>query len=562
MNPEERYKITSNEYADLIVQGFDAVNNMLKDPASTIISIEGRFGVTYIPVEEMTPDSMLKFGRAAIPPIFGLLSDVSKEASDIYQLSEPGLDLTGQGVLIGFVDTGIDYTNPVFRNPDHTTRIVSIWDQTIDSENYPENLYYGTEYTRDQINEALNSSDPFALVPSTDTIGHGTMVAGVAAGSSLWESNFEGVASGSELVVVKLKQAKPYLMEFYKIPEWAIGYQENDIMLGVKYLREVARRLSRPLVICLGLGTSQGAHEGQCISCNYYDDISREVGYSVVVAAGNEGNRRHHFYDEISPYDEQGIVELNIAENETGFAMELWGYAPNIVEADIYSPDNTLVLHIPPITVAGESLAATYHDTTILVDNILSETRTGDQFIFFRFQNPQSGIWRFNISGYGDINVRYHIWLPIYNYILDDTFFFRSDNNTTLSMPANTENVIAVTAYNPLYNNLFYYSSMGFTKDNRFKPDIAAPGVDITAPFTGNTFIKATGTSVAAAYTAGVAALLLEWGIIKGNRSDMNNIIIQRMLITGANRFPEYVYPNQEWGYGILDIYNSFKIFL
>lgn len=562
MNPEERYKITSNEYADLIVQGFDVVNNMLKDPASTIISIEGRFGVTYIPVEEMTPDSMLKFGRAAIPPIFGLLSDVSKEASDIYQLSEPGLDLTGQGVLIGFVDTGIDYTNPVFRNPDHTTRIVSIWDQTIDSENYPENLYYGTEYTRDQINEALNSSDPFVLVPSTDTIGHGTMVAGVAAGSSLWESNFEGVASGSELVVVKLKQAKPYLMEFYKIPEWAIGYQENDIMLGVKYLREVARRLSRPLVICLGLGTSQGAHEGQCISCNYYDDISREVGNSVVVAAGNEGNRRHHFYDEISPYDEQGIVELNIAENETGFAMELWGYAPNIVEADIYSPDNTLVLHIPPITVAGESLAATYHDTTILVDNILSETRTGDQFIFFRFQNPQSGIWRFNISGYGDINVRYHIWLPIYNYILDDTFFFRSDNNTTLSMPANTENVIAVTAYNPLYNNLFYYSSMGFTKDNRFKPDIAAPGVDITAPFTGNTFIKATGTSVAAAYTAGVAALLLEWGIIKGNRSDMNNIIIQRMLITGANRFPEYVYPNQEWGYGILDIYNSFKIFL
>jgi subtilisin family serine protease len=563
MNPEERYKITSNEYADLIIQGFNAVNDMLQNPAYTIIPIEDRFGVVYIPVEEMTTDSMLKFGRSSIPPIFGLLSTVSMEASGILQLrNEPGLDLMGEGVLIGFIDTGIDYTNPVFQNTDYTTRIVSIWDQTIDSDNYPENLYYGTEYTRDQINDALKSLDPLAVVPSTDTIGHGTMLAGAAAGTPLTERDFTGVAPGSELVVVKLKQAKPYLMEFYRIPEWTIGYQENDIMLGVNYIREVARRLNRPLVICLGLGTSQGAHEGQCISCNYLNDISRGVGNSVVVAAGNEGNRRHHFYGEINPPNGQGIVELNVAENETGFAMEFWGYSPNIVEADIYSPDNTLVLHIPAITVEGESLAATYNNTTILVDNILSETRTGDQFIFFRFQNPQSGIWRFIISGYGDIAVRYHIWLPIYNFILDDTFFFNADNDTTLSMPANTENVIAATAYNPVDDSLFYYSSRGFTKDNRFKPDITAPGVYITAPFTADTFIQATGTSVAAAYTAGVAALLLEWGIVKGNRPDMNNIIIQRILITGAKRSTDLSYPNQEWGYGILDLYRSLKFFI
>ncbi|MGB8453506.1 MAG: S8 family peptidase [Anaerocolumna sp.] len=563
MNPDERYKITSNEYADLIVEGYNVVDTLLTNPDYTINTIEDRYGVVYIPVNEMTSNSVQKFGYASIPKIFGLLSTASLEASGIIQIrKKPDLNLNGQGVLIGFVDTGIDYSNPVFQYSDQTSRIVSIWDQTIDSEyNYPEDLYYGTEYTQNQINSALKTLDPFTFVPSTDMIGHGTMLAGVAAGTPIPESNFMGVAPDTEIVVVKLKPAKPYLRDFFRIPEGVICYQENDIMLGIKYLLDVARRLRRPIAICLGVGTNQGAHEGQCILCHYLDDIGHTIGNSIIIAAGNEANRGHHFYGEMDQSKGQGIVELNVAENETGFSVELWGYAPNMVEVDIYAPDNTFVSHIPDYSMTWEPVEAIYNNTVILTDNTISETRTGDQFILFRFQNPQSGIWRFYISGHGDLNIKYHLWLPIYNYILDDTFFLNSVSYTTLSMPANTDNVIAVTAYYPVDQSLYYYSSRGFTKNNTYKPDITAPGVNITAPSTG-TFIQATGTSIAAAHTAGVAAMLLEWGILRGNMTNMNNIMLKKMLLTGAVRFPDLPYPNQDWGYGILDIYSTLMGFL
>lgn len=558
MNPKERYKITSNEYADLIVEGYAVIRDLLNNPAYTVNVIEDSYGVAYIPVSEMTPDSVQKYGYGSIPKIFALLSAASLEASGINQLrSEPGMDLRGQGVLVGFVDTGIDYTNPVFQYPDHTSRIVAIWDQTIDGGNYPEGLYYGTEYTQGQINYALGIPEPFSYIPSNDIIGHGTMLAGVAAGNPVPENNFFGVAPDTEIAVVKLKPAKPYLREFLRIPEGVIGYQENDIMLGVQYLLDVARRLNRPIAICLGLGTNQGAHEGQCILCRYFDDIAQTIGNSLVIAAGNEANRGHHFFGEINPSGGQGLVELNVAENETGFSLEFWGYAPNIVNLDIYAPDNTFVYRVPEHLREEETIEVIYDNTTIVINNTFSETRTGDQFILLRFQNPLSGVWRFYITGYSDLAIKYHLWLPIYNYILDGTFFENSDSFTTLSMTANTDNVIAVTAYDPVDQSLFYYSSRGFTKNNAPKPDITAPGVNITAPFTGNTFIQATGTSIAAAHTAGVAAMLLEWGILKRNMTAMNNITLKRMLLEGARRFPDLTYPNQDWGYGILDIYRT-----
>ncbi len=564
MNREERYKIASNQFADLIIEGYDVISRLLTNPYYPIIDIDNKYGVIYIPVENMTSNSVEKFGYSAIPKIYGLLSTVSLEASGIIQIrNEPELNLRGQGVLIGFVDTGIDYTNPVFRRSDQTTRIVSIWDQNIDSENnYPENLYYGTEYTQAQINSALQILDPFTLVPSTDTIGHGTMLAGVAAGTPFPGSGFMGVAPDAEIAVVKLKPAKPYLREFFCIPEGVVCYQENDIMLGIKYLMDVAGRLRRPIAICLGVGTSQGEHEGESILCHYLTDIGRTVGNSIVVAAGNEANRGHHYYGEINPSGEQETVGLNVAENETGFSIELWGYAPNIEEVDLYAPDNIFVAHVPERLRQQETMEVVYNNTTIWIDNQISESGSGDQLILFRFRNPQSGVWRFDISGRGDLNLRFHLWLPMYNYISDGTFFFNSDSHTTLSEPANANNTVTVTAYNPVNQSLFYNSSRGYTKNNDLKPDVTAPGVDIMAPSIGNTFIWATGTGIAAAHTAGVAAMLLEWGIIRGNLYSMTNVTIRRMLIGGARRFPNISYPNQDWGFGILDIQRTFMFFL
>ncbi len=562
MNREDRYKITSNEYADLMVQGLDTINALSNDPNISVLTVDNRYGVAYLPVENMTSDSVQKFGYTAIPKIYGLLSFVSLESSGVNQVrSDPAYNLRGQGVLVGLVDTGIDYTNLAFRNSDRSTRIVSIWDQTIDSDNYPDNFFYGTEFSRDEINNALRSQNPFLILPSTDRIGHGTMLAGVAAGTENTESSFSGVAPDSELVIVKLKEAKPYLRDFFRIRDGVLGYQENDILMGISYLLEVAEGLNRPMVICLGVGTNQGSHEGRSILSNYLRDIGNYVGYSIVTAAGNEGNRGHHYFGEINPARDRELVSLNVAENETGFSVELWGYVPNVVELDIYSPDFEFVTHVPSSLGPQETAEVVFGDTTILIDNQVSETVTGDQLILMRFQNPLAGIWRFVVSGTSDLTTRFHLWLPMYNYISENTYFFNSDSNTSISDEANTTNVITVTAYDPVNETLFYNTSRGFTKNSGLKPDIAAPGVNILAPAPGNTITRATGTGIAASHTAGAAAMLLEWGIVRGNLRIMNNVIIRRMLISGARRYSNIPYPNQDWGFGILDIYNTLVFF-
>lgn len=562
MTPEERYKITSSEYADFVAEGYNRVNALENDTNYSVLAIDSNYAAAYLPVEYMTSNSIQLFGYASIPKLYGLLSYVSLEASGIIQIrNEPEFNLKGGGVLIGFVDTGIDYTNLAFRNDDRTTRIVSIWDQTADSENYPENLYYGTEYNRDQINNALLSPDPLSLLPSTDTVGHGTMLAGVAAGRTMEEESFSGVAPDAELVIVKLKEAKPYLKDYFRVPQNAVSYQSNDIMLGVSYLHQVAARLNRPIVICLGLGTNSGAHESRGVLCRYLQDIGNMTGRSVVAAAGNEGNRGHHYYGEVNPSRTREIIALNVAENEPGFTLELWGYVPNIVEVDIYSPEFQFVAHVPQSLGPQDTMEVVFGDTTIVIDNQSSEEATGDQLILMRFQNPESGIWRLIVSGTGDLETRYHLWLPMDNFISDNTYFLNADSETTVTSLGNITNTITVTAFNPINESLYYNTSRGFTKDNGLKPDVAAPGVSIKAPVPGNSFVRATGTGIAAAHASGVAAMLLEWGIVRGNLPVMTNVIARRMLISGARRFNNIPYPNQDWGFGILDIYRTFMLF-
>lgn len=562
MTDEERYKIISEDYADIFVRGQDNINRLLEEPEASISNINRNLGVSYIPVTNMTRDSVLIFGYQNIPKCYGLLSLSSIEASGINNLrKEENFDLKGSNVLIGFVDTGIDYRNTIFQNPDGTTRIISIWDQGIDSSNYPKDFFYGTEYTREQINLALQAADPLLVVPSTDENGHGTMLAGVAAGGPSVENNFTGVAIHAEMVIVKVKPAKRYLKEFFRIPEYDLCYQENDIIMGIEYLVRMARELGRPIAICLGVGSSQGAHDGESILCRYLDEMGQQNGIGLVVAAGNEGNENHHVYGEVNPSLEYDIITLNVGANESGFSMELWGFAPNIIEMDIYAPSGELVTKVSGEFLQRNTIQVDYNQTTIYIDNIFSESSTGGQLILFRFLSPVSGLWRFVASGKGDLTIRYHIWLPISNFLSSDTFFLNADNDTTLSIPANSINTVTVTAYNNINSSLYFYTSRGFTRSNGLKPDVAAPGVNLVAPALNGGFLRYTGTSAAAAHTTGLVALILEWGIVNKNFVNLNNIVIRRLLVRGAKRNPQISYPNESWGFGMLDIYRTFQTF-
>lgn len=557
MTEAERYTITSYDYADLLAEYGDGIDLLSAYPNSTVNYINDIYAVVHLPVENITQSSISVFGYYSIPSCLGLETSAENLPYLTYNSPTPfstDLNLKGKGVLVGFLDTGIDYRNPVFRNKDGTTRIVSIWDQTIYSENgYPKDLYYGTEYLMDTINEALRSSDPLSIVPSQDTIGHGTMLAGLCAGTPNEEYAFSGIATESEFVVVKLKEAKPYLREFFEIPQTAVCYQENDVIMAVKYLDNMATKLGRPLVICVGIGTSQSDHTGNRIITRFLSSIATNYGRSIITSAGNEGNRGTHYYGDISPPATYDDVELNVDSNEPGFTLQFWGTSPNRFWIDIFTPAGEFLSRVPPIS--GQTIILSYYDSNIIIDSQIKGPVTNEQFIIMRFNSPMAGIWHFYVYGAaGDLPMQFHFWLPIHNFINKNTVFSLPNNYTTITAPGNSMNLITATAYNPSNLTLYYYDSKGFTVTNYPKPDITAPGVNLLCPFLDNTFANGTGTSLSASYTAGIVATLLEWGVVNNNLPQMNNLLLKKVITQSAIRKPTLEYPNPDWGYGIIDV--------
>ncbi len=558
MNNDGRHQIVSEDYADLIIDYNGDLSIFNNFPSGFINYIDNKYATLHIPAENMTPNAISKFGYSAIPCLYGLQSQSSLDSSGVLkQRTDPAYGLTGQGVLFGIVDTGIDYLNRVFINSNNTSRILSIWDQSIDSDDkYPEGFNYGTEYNKEEINKAINSLYPYDIVPSTDDIGHGTTLAGIAGGSNSLANGFSGIAPDVEFVVVKLKPAKEYIRKFFYIPKDSICYQENDIMTGIYYLINFARAMNRPISICLGIGTSQGDHGGSGLLSSFLSFYSNSYGTSICVPAGNESHKGHHYYGSIDPSKGYDTVELNIDNNNNGFSMELYGIPPSELWIEIYAPTGEYLSRIPPSLGGQKTIQIFYYDTSIIVDNQVKEEFAAlHQLTIFRIKNPTPGVWKFLIYSSDNLTTSFHVWLPITPFISQGTYFLKPDNYTTITAPGNAEKPITVTAYNPVNHTLFYYASKGNTVTNEPKPDITATGVNIKAPSIDDEFISSTGTSIASASAAGVAALLLEWGIVRGNIPTLSTISIKKLFILSAQRFPELEYPNRDWGYGILDLY-------
>jgi len=564
MMPEDRFKITSNDYMDLIIQ-YNGNLNILKQYENYSVHIinPGYAGI-YYPVSQVTSQLIRDFGYSGIPKCYTLLSYESLAASGVIVLrSTSALNLRGNGVLVGFVDTGIDYRNPAFLKEDGTTKIAAIWDQTIDSGPYPElryTAYYGTEYTAEQINQALKSTDPLSVVPSMDVNGHGTMLAGIAAGSENKSNQFMGVVPDAELLIVKLRQAKKNLTDYFLIPPDVTCYQETDINWGVQYLINTADKLKRPLIVCIGVGTSQGAHGNNGLLNTLLTIVGDCPGVGITVATGNEAQARRHFYSILRPA-EKVTVDLNVAQDEYGFTMELWGNPPMIYVMDILSPSGEYVPAISRGLFETKQIRFVFDQSILSIDYNMIERDSGKQVIVLRLKKPSQGIWRFQVSGIGDLPGDFHIWLPSGNFISNNTFFLNSDSYTTITSPGNGLLPITVTAYNAATGALYPDSGRGFSTSNIINPDLAAPGVDVVCPTLNNKFTTITGTGAAAAHMAGIAAMIFEWGIVENNYPNMDTIGIKKFLLRGAKRNSKLQYPNQNWGYGIVDVYNSYNIF-
>ena len=446
-----------------------------------------------------------------------------------------------------------------------------MWDQTnnSDNSNNMENeaakpfsafsALYGTQYTAAQINLALNSDDPVSIVPTRDENGHGTFLASIAAGNRDERAEFSGAAPRASIAMVKLKPAKQYLREFYLIQDGAEAYQENDIMMGVSYLYFLARKYSMPLVVCIPLGTNMGSHLGMSRLGQYLNQVSLSNGSAVITAAGNETGARHHFQAVMDADTDEVTAELRVGEREAGFSMELWAADVGVYTVGFISPTGEVTRGIS-VPLRGENTVSfLLEQTRITVYTQIADVSAGSQFIFMRFENPMSGIWRILIQNSLDIRETFHLWLPVRGFISDETYFLRPNPDTIITDPGNAQYPITVTAYDHTRNSIYIHASRGYSRSGQIKPDLAAPGVNILgASSSGRRLTRMSGTSVSAAHLAGAAAILLNWGILDGNYPYLNTPVLKSIFVRGAQRNPALTYPNREFGYGMLDLYEAF----
>ncbi len=555
--------ILSEDYEDFIVD-FNGDISMIEDlyQPECIQLISNRFASVYI--KKRGTEYINRYGYNSVPKCFGLLDLSTLEETGVNRIRrQPYIDLYGQDILIGFIDTGIDYTHPVFRNTDNTSRIFSIWDQSIneiteDSLGRRTEYYdFGVEYTKEMLDMALQSDSPEKLVPTMDENGHGTFLAGIAAGNEDLENDFSGIAPLSNIVVVKLKEAKSYLKQYYGVSPQTLCYQENDIMMGIRYLLRMSNQYGKPIVICIGIGSNEGSHSGSLYLSQYLNIISQYTGVATVVAAGNEVNLGHHYEGEI----QQGItdtVELKISENEQGLYMEIWSKSPNKVTLGIVTPLGETAADISIHDKREERITFVFEKTVLYISRIV-DTYTGNEVIIIRFEKPTPGIWNIKVHPQIVFSKTYHIWMPMEQFVNRDTYFLVPDPNITICEPGNAQTVITMSTYNHKTQAIYIQSSRGFTWDNVVKPDLAAPGVNVYGPVPGNKFSTKTGSSVAAAQGAGLSALMMQWGIVEGYNLDMNTVKIKNYFIRSARR-ENIIYPNNEWGYGEIDIYEAFRM--
>lgn len=515
----DRYNIT------ILLSNYATVSIMIKD----IPNLVANDNIIYITIPENLFFATQR-GINASCPILPSIENVNS--------------LTGKGVIIAIIDSGIDILHKDFINENGTSRIIAYWDQSY-TLNPPSGYNTGTLYTNDDINSLINS--PNNTIPR-DFSGHGTAVAGIACGNGRSSNGVNrGVAPNSSIIAVKLRPSNSTL------PNTAA------LLEGIDFSLRYATSLNLPIVINLSYGNNYGSHDGFSIVENYLNLVSNYGRNVIVCGTGNEASFGIHASGSITD-NSTTTIPFSISNGETNLTLFLWKFYGDVINVNLILPDGSKK------EIQSGLNTIQYLDTNINILYGMPSPLTTSQSIFFEFKANNyyinNGIYSIEIIGRSIKCGNFDIWLQSTSTLQNQTRFLYPDENTTLTTPSSARGVISVGAYNYNNNSVAFFSGRGFTRDNHFiKPDLVAPGVAITSTKVGGGYDTYTGTSFATPFVSGACALLMEWGIVNGNDPFLYSEKIKAYLIKGAKKLSSIQeYPSKSAGFGTLCIKESFPI--
>ena len=535
---------SKTKFWDVIVK-YSGSESGLAGENIQVVPLLGGYAVVTLPeteIAEYSDREQIEFMEKPKQLYFETLQ--GREASCILTVQDRNTGLSGEGVLVGVVDSGIDYFHPDFRNEDGSSRILRLWDQSI-SGNPPEGYLTGTEYAKEEIDKALalGETEGRRFIPSRDFSGHGTAVLGIAAGNGRASDGVNrGIAYKSDLLVVKMGNARESSFP-----------RTTELIEGIDYLIRQAVKMGRPIAVNISFGNNYGSHQGDSLLETYISNAAN-VGRSVIcVGTGNNGNDRIHTAGKLWQ-GQTDMIEMSIGTYETTLNLQLWKAYADEIEISIETPSGE---RLPELSEKIGTQRYRAGETDLLIYYGKPGPFQVTQEIYFEFIPAgtylTSGIWKLYLRGRRIKEGNYNLWLPGGNILNPVTGFYRPTAEETLTIPSTAARVITVGAYDSRLNAFADFSGRGGKQLVYFKPDLVAPGVDITAPVPGGGYSGMTGTSFAVPFVTGAAALMMEWGIVRKNDPFLWGEKVKAYLRRGAQPLPGFEqYPNASTGWGAL----------
>ena len=547
----------ANDTWELIVKYNGDIRERAEELGGSAVTLLGGYAIVNMPRNMIDRFAQFTEVEYVEKPhrLYFTLSQAAARSCVNYVWNEP-YNLSGRNTLVAVIDSGIDWENVDFRNPDGSSRILRLWDQTVDEmrSGYPppEGYNVGTEYDKSIIDRALEG-DVAALAAvnlSRDYSGHGTFVTGIAAGGGRGMGGlYRGIAYESDLLIVKLGD-----IEQQQFP------RTTRLMEAVNYVIMEAEKLGMPVVVNLSFGNNQGSHDGTDLLSSYLNAASNVWKNVIVCGSGNEAGSGLHTSGVLSD-TRADIVEFAVGEYETSFSLQLWKNYADEMEIEVTAPGGARSAPLRP--AKGQRYILNNTEVYVYYGEPTPYSRF--QQIYFEFipQNfyVASGVWRVQLTPVRIVDGQYDMWLPESASLNEDTRFFLPSEDTTLTVPSAADKVITVGAYNSRTDSYADFSGRGYTRLNdNVKPDIVAPGVNITSAAAGGGYTTKSGTSMAAPFVTGSASLMMQWGIAMGNDPYLYGEKVKAYLIKGARQLPGEPVPSRKTGWGALCLRDSLPL--